>query len=324
MAVFCVIEILHTRRGILSGNVTIFEEKRNAMDDFRLRVFVCAARTLSFTKTAKELFISQPAVSKNIVEIERKYNVPLFLRRGSMLELTAAGAALRHHAEAILTAYDKMNLDMGMLTNNLTGELRIGASTTISQYVLPPILAQFCTLFPGVRISLQSHNSTEIEEGLIDNAIDIGLVENCSRRQALEYRHYKRDELVLVAAAHGRYADVEQMKLDEVCRQPLVLRESGSGTLEVIERQLAAHDVPMSALKVVMHLGSTEAIKSFILNSDTLALISVYAVREELAVGKLRIIDIENLEFTRNFEFTWRRSERNALCERFMDFAAKG
>ena len=293
------------------------------MDIFRLRVFISAAKNLSFTKCSKELFISQPAVSKHILELEHEFNVPLFHRKGSQLELTTAGSTLLSHATAIMNDYDRMNYEMGLLANTVTGELRLGASTTISQYVLPPILAQFSELFPQVKISVKSDNSEHIEAALFNNDIDLGLVENYSRQTGLQYENLMDDELVMVGDLNKKYGKTEEVTLDELQSLPLILRENGSGTLEVIERQLEQRGITLPMLNVVMQLGSTEAIKSFVQNSDTLAILSVVSVRKELVNNQLHVIDIEGFDLVRHFDFVYRKSEHNQLSQRFMDFTFK-
>lgn len=129
------------------------------MDDFRLRVFITAAKTLNFTKCAEQLFISQPAVSKHIGELESRYKVQLFERSGSRLALTEAGRVMLEHAERIADGYRRLQYEMDLFTDRLGGELKVGASTTIAQYVLPQVLARFTARFPEVKVSLASGNS---------------------------------------------------------------------------------------------------------------------------------------------------------------------
>lgn len=176
------------------------------MDDFRLKVFITAARTLSFTRTAEQLYISQPAVSKHIGELESRYKVQLFARRGSRLELTDAGRTMLEAAERLADDYRRLEYEMSLCASLTEGELRLGASTTIAQYLLPPILARFTTRFPGVRVSLLSGNSSEVEQALGEHAVDLGMVESVSRRQGLHYTFFAPDELVLVTRTGGRYA----------------------------------------------------------------------------------------------------------------------
>lgn len=291
------------------------------MDDFRLKVFIAAARTLSFTRTAEQLYISQPAVSKHIGELESRYKVQLFSRRGSRLELTDAGRTMLEAAERLLDDYRRLEYEMSLCASQAEGELRLGASTTIAQYLLPPMLARFTARFPGVRVSVLSGNSVEVGESLAGHAIDLGLIESVSRRQGLHYTFFRPDELVLVARRGGRYAQTETVTPDELCRIPLVLRENGSGTLEVIAAGLAAKGIRLSQLDVVLRLGSTEGIKGFIRHSDAMAIVSVISVVDELRCGALRIVDIEGLAFVRDFNFVHAEAEPAGLVRRFIDFA---
>ena len=279
------------------------------MDDFRLKVFIAAARTLSFTRAAEQLYISQPAVSKHVGELESRYKVQLFTRRGSRLELTDAGRTMLEAAGRLLDDYRRLEYEMSLCADQTGGELRLGASTTIAQYLLPPILAHFTARFPGVRVSMSSGNSAEVEQALGEHAVDLGLVESLSRRQGLHYTLFRPDELVLVARPGGKYARRETVTPEELPRIPLVLRESGSGTLEVIAAALAARGIRLSQFDVTMRLGSTEGIKAFVRNSDAMAIVSVISVVDELRSGALRIVDIEGLTLSRDFVFVHAEAE---------------
>ena len=286
------------------------------MDDFRLKVFITAARTLSFTRTAERLFISQPAVSKHIGELESQYKVQLFMRRGSRLELTGAGETLLACAERLADDYRRMQYEMSLCADAPVGELRLGASTTIAQYLLPPILARFTTRFPGVRVAMMSGNSDQVEQALGGHGIDLGMVESLSRRQGLHYTVFAPDELVLVARTGGPYSRTESITADELREIPLVLREGGSGTLEVIKAALGRAGIRIPQLNVVMRLGSTEGIKAFVRNSDAMAIVSVISVVDELRSGVLRIIDLEDLPLRRDFAFVHVEAEPSALVHR--------
>lgn len=226
------------------------------MDDFRLRVFITAAKTLNFTKCAEQLYISQPAVSKHIGELESRYKVQLFERSGSRLALTEAGRVMLEHAERIADGYRRLQYEMDLFTDRLGGELKVGASTTIAQYVLPQVLARFTARFPEVKVSLASGNSEQVEAALARHDTDLGLVESSARHPGFHYEPFIPDELVLIASTKGRYGRCDQVTLAELQTVPLVLRESGSGTLEVISKYLAAADVRLASLRVVMQLGS--------------------------------------------------------------------
>ena len=291
------------------------------MDDFRLKVFLAAARTLSFTRAAAQLCISQPAVSKHIRELESRYKVPLFDRCGSRLALTEAGRTLLASAERLSEGYRRLEYEMSLCASRVEGELRLGASTTVAQYVLPPVLARFTARFPGVRVSMRSDNSDGVEQALLHGEIDLGVVESIRRRQGLHYTLFRHDELVLVARPGGPYARVETVTPETLCRIPLVLRENGSGTLEVIAAALGAHGIRLPQLQVVMRLGTTEGIKAFVRHSDAMAIVSVASVVDELRSGALRIVDIEGLPLTRDFLFVHAAAEPARLPGQFISFA---
>ncbi len=157
------------------------------MIDTRLKVFISVAHNLSFTKASQELFISQPAISKHIKELESEYNTCLFERMGTHIQLTKAGKILLDNAEIIIQQYKKMNFDMNNIQKKYGGSLRVGASTTIAQYILPEMLAKFMQLYPDININTISDNSRNIEQLLKDGRIDVGMVEGISRQPELKY-----------------------------------------------------------------------------------------------------------------------------------------
>ena len=288
-----------------------------------MRVFVTAARTLSFSKCAAALNITQPAVSRHIGELEARYGMPLFTRGTSGVALTKAGGLLLSHAEGLLSAYQRMDYDMDLLSQTSQGRLSIGASTTIAMYLLPPVLASFMDLSGGVEVSMLSGNSENVEQWLRDGTVDIGFVENASRRPWLHYEPLMADELVLVAGTQGRYGTLESVTPEELRGLPLVLREKGSGTREIIERALSRRGLSIGDLNVVIELSSTEAIKSFVRSSDTLAIVSVIALHRELADGSLRIVDIDGVDMPREFATVVRPGEFSGLNARFHGFVIR-
>ena len=146
------------------------------MSDFRLKVFQSVAKNLSFTKASQELFVSQPAITKHIQELETYYQARLFDRQGSKISLTKAGELLLKHSEKILDDYKQLEYEMHLLHNEYIGELKLGASTTIAQYVLPPLLANFIAKFPQINLSLINGNSRGVEAALQEHRIDLGLI----------------------------------------------------------------------------------------------------------------------------------------------------
>lgn len=289
--------------------------------DFRLKVFHSVACNLSFTKASRELFISQPAISKHIHELEVRYKTPLFERIGSRIRLTRAGELLFSHTTQILSAYRQLDFEMNLLTDHFSGELRMGASTTIAQYVLPPVLSSFINTFPDIRVSLLNGNSRDIERALQEGKITLGLVEGLAHQNVLHYTPFMKDELVVVAHTGSSLAAYDEITFEQLCTLPLVLRENGSGTLAVLESALAERQVKLSQLNVLIQLGSTESIKLFLENSDALGIISVRAVTSELMAGRLKVIDVEGFRAERMFAFVEPQGQNSGVEENFMRYA---
>lgn len=245
----------------------------------------------------------------------------MFERLGNKIELTASGRLLLEHGEAILEAYNKLEFEMSLLRNEYSGELRLGASTTIAQYVLPPLLAKFIEKFPHVTVSMFSGNSREVEQALQEHRIDLALLEGVLRLPSLKYRHFLDDELVVVMRAKSKLGLPDEISLEEFQRMPLVLREVGSGTLDVIETSLAKHNIRLSSLKVLLYLGGTESIKGFLEETDCLGIVSIRSISNELATGKLRVIDVPELVMNREFCFARLQGQDGGLPTIFVNFA---
>ncbi|MDO7743630.1 MAG: LysR family transcriptional regulator, partial [Pedobacter sp.] len=174
------------------------------MIDFRLQVFYAVAKRLNFTKASTELFISQPAVTKHIKELEQEFKMSLFERSGNKkISLTPAGELLLHYTEQIFGTYRELEYDMNLLTKHHKGILRIGASSTVAQYIIPPVLAQFHNKFKDIQIQLVTGNTEDVEQRLIAKEIDFGIIEGISRNPQIKYEQYLKDELVLVCSGHN-------------------------------------------------------------------------------------------------------------------------
>lgn len=265
------------------------------MSDFRLKVFYAVAKNLSFTKASQELFVSQPAITKHIHELESLYQVRLFNRLGNKISLTEAGRVLLEYSERILAEYRRLDYSMHLLHNEYSGQLRLGASTTIAQYVLPPILAEYTRQYPKIKLTLIETNSRNVEQALQEHSIDLGMVEGVFRLPNLRYEAFLCDELVPVSSIQEGGELEEEISFEEFRQIPLILRERGSGTLDAIEAVLAEKGVKLSSLNVRMHLGSTEGIKSFLKHSPCLGIVSIFAIRRELEENVFRITDIAGL-----------------------------
>ena len=291
------------------------------MFDFRLQVFYTVAKRLSFTKAAADLFITQPAVTKHIQELEQHFKVQLFERQGNQIKLTQQGKVMLQYTEQLLEIYRKMEFDLNSFSDTHKGLLHLGASTTISQYVIPSALAEFHKKYKEVEVKLLNGNTEQIDHALLNNDIDLGLIEGKSKTKGIKYTEYVRDELVLVSNINNPLAKRSAITIDELRNIPLLIREAGSGTLDVIAYALKHFGLNFSQLNIEMELGSTEAIKTYLRNSDCMAFLSVHSVFTELSNKVLRIIDVEGLTIERFFYFIERQGTSEQLAHLFMTFA---
>ncbi|MFV0150759.1 LysR substrate-binding domain-containing protein [Empedobacter falsenii] len=290
------------------------------MFDFRLKVFNTVAKRLNFTKAANELYITQPAVTKHIKEIELNLNIKLFERNGTKIKLTKAGEILLKYTEEIFFVYQNMEFEIGQLQEKQKGSLRLGASTTIAQYVLPPILAEFRKRFPEIQLSLVIQNSEKIEELLSNHKIDVGLIEAKIKNRTFHYFPFIKDEIVLVSRQNHPISSKISIKIEDLKDISLLLREPGSGTLETIDLALKAKNIKLNELNTEIQLGSTESIKSYLLHSEALAFLSIQSIIQELKNNTLTVIDIRNLLIERDFNFIIPEGEQSKLVNLFIDF----
>ncbi len=289
--------------------------------NFRLEVFHTVATTLNFTKAAEILHITQPAVTKNIKELESSLRIPLFERGKGTIRLTKGGELLLEYTTRMIGEEKQLEYRIGLLRGAFSGELRLGASTTVGQYVLPPVLARFNRKYPDIGISLLNNNTLEIEREVADRELDLGVVEGNAKRKELKYIPFMKDEIVAIAHTSQPLSRKGCVTLQELGSLPLVLREPGSGSLEVITSALAAAGLRAKELNIRIHLGSTESIKTFLANADCIGFVSIHAVSREIVKGDFRIIDVEGVEITRLFHFIYPQGEQNGLAGKFIGFA---
>lgn len=269
--------------------------------DFRLAVFQAVAENLSFTKASHKMSISQPAVTRHIKELEVHLAVRLFRRLGNSIELTPEGRLLYQFANKVFYEYRLFQESLSQLQQREKGSLILGASTTISQYILPPVLARFHQRYPDIQLRLLEGNTAYVEQLLLDEKIDMGLIEGNSNHPQIHYENFIRDEIVLVASSGNPLFRDREITLAQLTELPLVLRETGSGTLSVILHALGKKEVKETDLKIQAEIGSIEGIKQYILYSDAAAFQSIHTVRNELSSGTLMVVDVKNLEIVRNF-----------------------
>ncbi|MDR2238312.1 MAG: LysR family transcriptional regulator [Chryseobacterium sp.] len=291
------------------------------MFDYRLKVFHTAASRLSFTKASEELYISQPAVTKHIKEIENQLGTKLFDRKGTSVQLTQSGRILYQYAEKIRNIYRDLEFEISQINEQHKGKLIIGASTTVAQYVLPEILARFNTYYKDIKIELIAHNTEIISDLLKEGKIDLGIIEGESQSSFFDYQSFKADEIVLTAKADHSLAH-KTLHLKDLYQLDFIFREQGSGTLEFIHNRLKDKGINPEELHTVIQLGSSESIKNYLLHSDCMAFLSISTILNELKNNTLTVVDIKGFSIERNFHFILPKGEQSELIRLFLRFVS--
>ncbi|QAA82018.1 LysR family transcriptional regulator [Aequorivita sp. H23M31] len=283
--------------------------------DFRLKVFRTVAEQLSFTKAAKILFVSQPAVTKHINELEKHFGKALFNRHGNTISLTNEGEICLDYANKILSLYESLDREFIELDGNLPSKITLAASTTIAQYILPSLLSKFKSVHPEINVSLINQNSERIEALVLAKKTDLGLVEGNTNNPLLHYEPFLKDEIVLTCRASYRKFKSSELMLEDLLTLPIILREQGSGTRIVIEKAIEAKSLNLQNFNIQMELGSTESIKNYLLYSDSFAFLSIHSIARELKDRSLTIVDIKGLEILRTFQFVGLHGNYNPTSE---------
>lgn len=288
------------------------------MDDFTLRVFYKLAQLKNFSKVADELYISQPAVSRQIKNLEDSLAVKLCMRKKEGVSLTEEGKILFKYAEKILALYEKGIQEIDKFRHSKLNKITIGASTTLGEYVLPRIISGFRKRYCDADIYLKVANMQQILNQLATNAFDLTLVEGEFDNPSFMSEKVFEDELVLIVSTQHLWANIlRKINLNELKSQPIIIREEGSGTRKILEKSLAKSGVALSDLNIKMELDSTEAVKNAVRENLGISFVSKSTLVEN---PQLKVVFIENMDFRFDFNLIYpRENSFNSLTIEFME-----
>ncbi len=267
------------------------------MNLHHLRLFAAVVDHGGFTKAADALHLSQPAISKSLTELEKQLDVSLLDRGGKTIKLTDAGRALYSRARELFGVERAAEQEVRELRGLERGVLRVGASTTIATYMLPPILGHFHAMHPGVRIQTTSANTRSVLKLLLEFRVDVALVEGPVTHPRVDVRTWMNDELVVIAPPAHQLLDRDVVRPAMLASQTFLVREPGSGTRTVARNALRQHGV---RLRHTMRLGGTEAIKQGVAAGLGLAIVSRAAAADQLALGRIAVLGVEGLQLERS------------------------
>ncbi len=283
-----------------------------------LRIFAAVAELRNFTRAAERLYVSQPAVSKMVLELERQLDLRLIERGSQPLKLTDAGERLYQHARAILDAERTAEAELAALRGLGTGRLLLGASTTIATYLLPTIVGHFHEQYAGIRITMKSANTRRITDLLLDYQLDIALVEGPAEDPRIEMRPWHSDELVIIAPPRHPLAGRTGLPPAALAELGFIMREPGSGTRNVTEAALARCNLQV---RTELELGSTEAIKEAVAAGLGVAMVSRASIVDQLSLRRLVLLDVPALQCRRPLFQLLRKGRRpSAAVAAFMPY----
>ena len=270
------------------------------IENFRLRVFRSVVRHMSFSRAAEELLLTQPAVTQQIKALEEEFGVPLFVRGGGPIRMTPAGEALAPFAEKLRILSEQAVQAVGAAYGEQSGELALGASQTIAQYLLPGLIAAFRRVHPKVRVTAWSSNTDGVLEALTSGKIQLALIEGPEQRKDLHIEHFMKDRMVLTVPEGHEWAE-QEVSIEMLKAEPLLVRELGSGSRRVIEQAFAAIGVKAKDLQISMEIDSTEGLLSAVEAGLGVTFVSRWAVRHQLALGTLKLAYARDLQLSRWF-----------------------
>lgn len=273
------------------------------LENFRLKVFRAVAEHLNFRKAAEHLFLTQPAVTLQIKALENDLGARLFDRSNNRVSLTSQGATLLRYADKMAKLAAEAERSLGSTDGQFAGELALGVSTTIAQYVLPRLIGAFLNEHPRVQLSLQSGNTEQVVHALVEGKVSIGLIEGPARHRGIHTQPFMRDELVPIAPAN--FAPIH-LSAPQFLNSTLLMREQGSGSRRVVESALAKAGFKLKSFKNVMNLDSTESIKSAVEAGLGVGFVSRLAVVKELELGAIKVVSIRGLSISRHFSLVTR------------------
>jgi len=272
-------------------------EKLPLQIDFRhLETFCRVAELKSFSKAADDLFLTQPTISGHILSLEQSLSLRLFDRRRREVRLTKAGEVFLEYASKILSSRKNLLNALSEFSLGIRGELSLGASTIPGEYLLPKLMGDFKKEHPHFVISLKIADTKKIVQYVLQDSVEFGIIGAKLSHPSLHYEKYEDDQIIVVASPDHPLVRKKRVNVEELLKEPWIIREDGSGTQMAVEKALRKKGKSLKQFNVVMEMGSTTSVKEGVKARLGLAFLSQRAAEEELDQGFLFRIDVVGIE----------------------------
>lgn len=286
-----------------------------------LKVFITVAEKKNFSKAAKALNLTQPAISFQIQTLEQYYQTMLFDRVNRHVKLTEAGELLLEYALSMHDLQSELERKMQQLTGHVKGILTVGASRTVGEYILPYVLCGFIKEYPDVDVTMEIYNTKHVEDNVYKRYLDLGVVESEVNHTELDYQSILTDELVLVVPSNHPWADKEEIGIMDLRDEPFIVREPGSGSRFVFEQALIDAECDIENMNIIMEIGNITATKAAIVGGLGVAVMSKWAVRDIVKNGLASTLRIQELDMKRPFRIIVNKDNfESEACSKFIDY----
>ena len=287
----------------------------------QLQVFETVAKQLSYSRAAEALYLSQPAVSMQIKQLEESIGLPLFEQMGKKVFLTDAGKELLQCSCAITQQLEDMDVLFREMKGLEHGRLNISVVST-ANYFTPQLLAKFCQRHPNITVTLNVANRDAVLKQVADNATDLAVMGQPSENSDLAAEPFMKNPLVVIAQPSHPLCKLKRIKLNRLEQEVFLLREQGSGTRGAMERFFAEHGIQ---LRAGMEMGTNEAIKQAVQAGMGLGILSQHSIELELETGRLAVLSVEHFPLLRHWYIVHRKSKRlSAAAQAFKQFLLTG
>ncbi|PWJ95524.1 DNA-binding transcriptional LysR family regulator [Oceanotoga teriensis] len=284
-----------------------------------LKILITVVDEGSMTNAAKKLFITQPSISQAIIELEKYYEIKIFERLSKKLYITSNGKKLLSYARHIISMFDEM--EETIKKEKEKNLLKIGASVTIGTCILSNISKKFIQKHPKTSIKSKIANTSIIEKLILKNDLDFGLTEGPIHNQDIIYKPFMEDKLIAICGKNNPLKKEKDINIEILSKQPLILREVGSGTRELFEIKMKEKNLP---LNIVWECNNSEAIKNAVISDIGISVISEKAVMKELSEKSLFKINIKNINLNRKFNIIYHKNKYiSENIQEFWNFCLK-
>ncbi len=289
-----------------------------------LIAFVTVVRKKSFTVAAKELFMTQPAISWQIKNLENEIDLQLIERKERGTKLTEAGKQFYVYAEKIIKAHEQLIEEMKQLKCMEKGKLIVGASTVPGEYILPAYMSSFKDAYPSTDVVVSTHSSESIIDNLISEDIHIGVVGMKIIDSRIESKPFKKDKVIMIVKNGHPLLKLKTVSIKDVLPYPIIVREKGSGSRRTLEDKMESKGLRLKNFAYFTELSGNRSAITGVKNSNSVAFVSSLVAGDSIDLGYIRAIEIEDFDLSRNIYLIHNKLKTlSPLSETFINFMLK-